>query len=148
MYKKILVPLEPAGYRDNLDHARRLAERLEAELIVLRVVTVMPSEDPFFKQIQVEVGSVGARARAGAEAQMASIEHELRAQHLNAHGAVVTSDKSEAEAIVAYAETEGCDLIVMSTYRQSTLSRWFLGSIGDKVRQRSSVPVLFVAANV
>jgi len=147
MYQKILVPLEPTGSRDNLDHARRLAERLEAELVVLRVVRVMASDDHFFKQIQVEIGSAGARAKAEAEAQLASIEAELRTQHLNARGAVVVSDKSEAEAIVAFAETEGCDLIVMPTYRQSALSRWFLGSIGAKVRQRSSVPVLFVTAS-
>jgi nucleotide-binding universal stress UspA family protein len=146
MYQKILVPLEPTGSRDNLDHACRLADRLGAELVLLRVVTVMASDDHFFKQIQVEVGSVGARAKAEAETQLASIQDELRARKLNAHGTVLVSDKSEADAIVAYAEKEHCDLIVMPTYRQSALSRWFLGSMADKVRQRSSVPVLFVVA--
>jgi nucleotide-binding universal stress UspA family protein len=111
------------------------------------VVTVMASEDPFFKQIQIEVGSAGARAKTEAQVQTASVERELRAQGIDARGAVFVTDESEADGIVVYAEAQGCDLIVMPTYRQSALSRMFLGSVGAKVRQRSSVPVLFVAVS-
>jgi nucleotide-binding universal stress UspA family protein len=146
VYRKILVPIEPRDQHSNLDHARRLAGQLGSELVLLRVVTVMASEDTFFKQVQTEVGSAASRAKAEAESQMIPLERELRTQGLRVRGAVLVSDKPEAEAIVAYAENEGCDLIVMSTYRQSALSRWFLGSVGEKLRQRSSVPVLFVRA--
>jgi nucleotide-binding universal stress UspA family protein len=146
VYRKILVPLEPGEELTHLDYARDLAQQSGAELILLRVVTVMASDETFFQQIQVEVGSAGARAKADAEAQTVRLERKLRAQGLQAHGDVIVSGKSEAEAIAAYAESEGCDLIVLPTYRQSALSRWFLGSLGDKVRQRSSVPVLFVRA--
>ena len=146
MYHKILVPLESKTRLVNLDHARRLAEGLDAELVLLRVVRVMASEDAFFQQIQVELGSSSARAKAEAEAQATALERELRAQGLQVQAAVLVSDESEADAIVAYAESESCDLIVMSSYQQSALSRWFLGSVADKVRHRSSVPVLFVQA--
>jgi nucleotide-binding universal stress UspA family protein len=138
--------LEPKGQPTNLDHAQGLAESLGAELILLRVVTVIASDEAFFQQIQVEIGSSSARVKAEAEAQVGALERELRAQSIQAQGSVVVSDKSEAEAIVAYAESESCDLIVMPTFRQSTLSRWFLGSVAEKVRHRSSVPVLFVRA--
>jgi nucleotide-binding universal stress UspA family protein len=144
VYQKILVPLESRDQPVNLDHARRLAEGLDAELILLRVVTVMPSEEPFFQQLQVEVGSAAERVRAEAEFQTTSLARRFRARGLKAQGTVLVSDKSEADAIVAHAESEGCDLIVMPTYPQSALSRWFLSSLGEKVRQRSSVPVLFV----
>lgn len=144
MYQKILVPLEARDHLVNLDYARGLAERSEAELILLRVVTIMPSEEPFFQQLQVEVGSASDRVRAEAEFQTTLLARRFRARGLKAQGIVLVSDKSEAEAIVAHAESEGCDLIVMPTYPQSTLSRWFLSSLGEKVRQRSSVPVLFV----
>jgi nucleotide-binding universal stress UspA family protein len=146
VYRKILVPLEPGERLIHLDYARDLAQQSGAELILLRVVTVMASEEAFFQQIQVEVGSAGAKAKADAEAQTAALERELCSQGLQARGDVIVSGKSEADAIAAYAESEGCDLIVLPTYHQSTLSRWFLGSLGDKVRQRSSVPVLFVRA--
>jgi len=144
VYHKILVPLESKAHLVNLDHARRLAEGLDAELVLLRVVTVMASEDVFFQQLQVELGSSSARAKAEAEAQATALERELCSQGLQARSAVLVSDESEADAIVAYAESESCDLIVMSSYRQSALSRWFLGSVADKVRHRASVPVLFV----
>jgi nucleotide-binding universal stress UspA family protein len=146
VYQKILVPLEARDDLVNLDYARGLAERSGAKLILLRVVTVMPSDEPFFQQLQVEVGSAAARAKEEAESQTTSLARRFRARGLKAQGAVLVSEKSEAEAIVAHAEGEGCDLIVMPTYPQSTLSRWFLGSLGEKVRQRSSVPVLFVRA--
>ncbi len=147
MYHKILVPLDTEHHLANLDHARLLAARVEAELILLRVITIAASEETFFKQIQVEVGSAAARAKAEAEAQIAALKQELGSLGLRAQGAVLVSDKSEAEAIAAFADSEGCDLIVIPTYSQSLLSRWFLGSVGEKVRRRSSVPVLFVRGN-
>jgi len=148
VYRKILVPLEPREELIHLDYARDLVQQSGAELILLRVVTVMASDEAFFQQIQVEVGSAGAKAKAEAEEQTTSLERRLRARGLQARGAVMVSGKSEADAIAEYAATEGCDLIVLPTYQQSALSRWFLGSLGDKVRQRSSVPVLFVRATV
>jgi nucleotide-binding universal stress UspA family protein len=48
------------------------------------------------------------------------------------------------QAIVELAEEEGIDLIVMATLSQSTVGRFLFGSVGDKVRRRSPVPVLFV----
>jgi nucleotide-binding universal stress UspA family protein len=146
VYRKILVPLEPREELIHLDYARDLAQRSGAELILLRVVTVMASDEAFFQQIQVEVGSAGAKTKAEAEEQTTLLERRLRARGLEARGAVIVSGKSEADAIAEYAATEACDLIVLPTYQQSALSRWFLGSLGDKVRQRSSVPVLFVRA--
>jgi len=43
--------------------------------------------------------------------------------------------------IVDYAETHHFDLIVMSTYTQSKLERFFLGSTTEKVISYSNVPV-------
>jgi nucleotide-binding universal stress UspA family protein len=146
LFSKVLVPLEAADQSVNLDFARTLAENLGSQLVLLRVVTVMASEEPFLQQIQVEIGSSAARKKAEAAEQTLVLERRLRARGLNVHGTVVVSGRSEADAIVDYATSEGCDLIVMPTYRQSVLNRWFLGSLGEKVRQRSGVPVLFVKA--
>lgn len=99
MYHKILVPLEPGDQPVNLDHAQHLAGQLAAELIPPRVVTVMPSEDPFFTQIEVEAGSAAARIKVETQAQLASFQRELRSRGPNARGVIHVSDKSEAEAI-------------------------------------------------
>ena len=49
-----------------------------------------------------------------------------------------------AQVIATYAETNQCDLIVMPTQARSAVGRWLFGSVSEKVRRRSPVPVLFV----
>jgi nucleotide-binding universal stress UspA family protein len=145
MYRKILVPVEAKGSSSAaLDHAADLARRLGAELVVLQVIPVVPAEDYFFKQIQVEVGSAAHKAKAIAEAHLAEVEANLRAQGIAASGHVAVSDSAEAEAIVAYAQETGCDLVVVPNQAHAGIGRWLFSSLGDKVRRRSAVPVLFV----
>ena len=145
MYRKILVPVEVNGSSSAvLDHAADLARHLGAELVVLQVITVVPSEDYFFKRIQVEVGSAAHRAQGAAEAYLAQVQTDLRAQGITASGHVVVSDKVEADAIVTYAQETGCDLIVVPNRASAGIGRWLFSSLGDKVRRRSAVPVLFV----
>jgi len=145
MYKKILMPLEkdaaPSGL---LEHVQTLAGKLGAEVTALRVITVIPSEEYFFKQVQVEEGSKAAKLKSKAEEYLGELQAELRRQGLTAASEVLISDKSEPEAIVEYAEEHGCDLIILPTVPQSAVSRWLFGSLGDKIRRRSRIPVLFV----
>jgi nucleotide-binding universal stress UspA family protein len=56
----------------------------------------------------------------------------------------VISEEPVAQAIVNYAEANQCDLIVMPTQARLAISRWLFGSVSEKVRRRSPVPVLFV----
>jgi len=68
MYQRILIPLEREGATEaHLQHASALATQIGAEVIPLRVITVVPSEDYFMQRIQVEEGSEGARGKADAE---------------------------------------------------------------------------------
>jgi len=148
MYRKILVPVEGTDSSSAiLNHAADLAKHVGAELIALQIIPVVPSEDYFFKQIQVEVGSAAQKAKAAAEAHLAQIEADLRAQGITASGHVAVSDKVEAEAIVTHAQENGCDLIVVPNRTHAGIGRWLFSSLGDKVRRRSAVskvPVLFV----
>lgn len=145
MYRKILVPLVA---NDNspavLNHASNLTKRLQAELVLLYVITVVPSDDYFFKQIQVEVGSAAHKAKAVAEAHLAKVEADLRAQGVTATGELTITDKSEAEAIINYAQETNCDLVVVPNQTHTGIGRWLFSSLGEKVRRRSTVPVLFV----
>lgn len=145
VYKKILMPVDESGAPAGvLAHLQALAGQLGAEVVPLRVITVIPSEEYFFRRLQVEEGSRAARLKAEAQEYLARLAGELRDQGLAATPAVVISDKTEPEAIVQYAEEQGCDLIVMPTLPQSAVGRWLFGSVGEKVRRRSRIPVLFV----
>ncbi|WP_226013408.1 universal stress protein [Halomicrobium salinisoli] len=51
------------------------------------------------------------------------------------------------EAILAYADDEGIDLIVMGTHGRTGVERYLLGSITEKVVRLSDVPVLTVRSS-
>ena len=48
------------------------------------------------------------------------------------------------EEITAAAEREGCDLIAMSTHGHRFIKDLLYGSVAEKVRHRSTIPVLLV----
>jgi nucleotide-binding universal stress UspA family protein len=145
MYKQILVPLEEGRHSQrSLDHAREMAAQLGAALVLLRVITVFPAGHEFDRRLQIEEGSSGARAKAAAETELGQLEQDLRAQGVEASTAIVISEEPVAQAIVTYAEANQCDLIVMPTQARSAIGRWLFGSVSEKVRRRSPVPVLFV----
>jgi nucleotide-binding universal stress UspA family protein len=145
MYRQILVPL----IRDDqpepvLDHAAKLAQCSGAELLRLRVITVVPSDDYFFKQIQVEEGSRAHQARTSSEALLARITAELSTRGISARGEVVITDKTEVEAIIHSALEHGCDLIVLPNQTRAGKGRWWFNSLSEKVSRRSSLPVILV----
>ncbi len=147
MYKRILVPLEEAETTEkHLPHAAALAAHVGAELLLLRVITVVPSEDYFMQRIQIEEGSRGAQKRAAAEEQMARLSKQLAGYGVPVQTEIMISDKAEDEAILEYAARVGSDLIVLPNQRRSLVSRWLKGNVAAKVQRRSPIPVLFVSA--
>jgi nucleotide-binding universal stress UspA family protein len=145
MYKQILVPLEEGRESwHSLKHARELAARLGAALVLLRVITVLPAGHEFDRRLQIEAGSSGAKAKSAAETELSHLEQDLRAQGVEVSTAIVISEEPVARAIVSYAEANQCGLIVMPIQARSAIGRWLFGSVGEKVRRRSPVPVLFV----
>jgi nucleotide-binding universal stress UspA family protein len=145
MYRQILVPLEREGATEaHLQHASALASQIGAEVIPLRVITVVPSEDYFMQRIQVEEGSKGARRKTEAREYMARLGERLRDQGVMVKPVVIISDKAEDEAIVDYATEFNCDLIVLPNQRRSLFSRWLMGNVAAKVQRRSPIPILFV----
>lgn len=145
MYQRILVPLEREGTSEApVQHASALAANVGAEVVLLRVITVIPSDDYFFQRIQLEEGSRGAQRQVEAEAHVHRLEGELRERGVTVDPQVIVSDKAEDEAIVEYATQANCDLIVLPDQQSSLISRWLKGNVAAKVQRHSRVPVLIV----
>ncbi len=71
------------------------------------------------------------------------------AKRLNYKGAVVETKVLRghvAHELANYADTNGVDLIIISTHGRSGVSRWVWGSVADKLLRSSCVPVLMVRA--
>jgi nucleotide-binding universal stress UspA family protein len=129
-----------------IDHARSLAQYAGGAVILAWLVPVVASGEQFFSQIQVETGSSGARRKAQGEEFLAGAVEAFRNLGVEVVPKLVVTPLPVEEAIVELAAEEGADLIILTTLPQSAVGRFLFGSVGEKVRRRASIPVLFVNA--
>ena len=147
MYKKILVALDGSELAEcSLEHARAIAQGCNvADVIVFRAIEPLSTQ------------TISALAEAGDDSLRKAVEQNeqdaqdyvLKVQNnLKTRGIApraVTVKGPAADEILSYAEKNDVDLIVMSTHGRSGLSRFFFGSVAEKVSRHSRVPVLLLA---
>ena len=118
-------------------HAIDLAARLDAQLVVLTVLSTADRDRP-----ARESGSSAASRR---EARTLAVQQVV--ERARAEGARATSlvwDGEPGEAIVEAADAEHADLIVVGSHERSTVGRFFLGSVSDYVVRHAKAPVMVV----
>ena len=146
MFKKILVPLDGSPNDDIvLDHVKQLAKEFGSEVTLILLFRLTPSDDPLEKQMQLEEGSSGWRARGKAEKYLPELEKALADAGIQANTDFLVVEQPEPVAIVKYAEDNNFDLIVFANRERSPIGRFFFGNVEEKVRRRTSLPVLFVS---
>jgi nucleotide-binding universal stress UspA family protein len=146
MYRKILVPLEGTENDEIvLEHVRLLAKHSAAALALIQLHRVVKEHDPGLQKIQMEIGSVGYLKKEKAAAYMAELEQSLRKDGIEVSKEFLVSTEPEADTIVKYAEKKGCDLVALTNQHGTGLGRWFFLNIEEKVKRRSSLPLLLVA---
>ena len=67
---------------------------------------------------------------------------------MTAEPRVVVTPLPPDQAILDLSSEEDADLIIMATLPQSAVGRFLFGSVEEKVRRRSPVPILFVNASL
>ena len=142
MFKKILVPLDGSSLAESvLRHVVPLAQCADAEVVLLRVVTIPVTA---YMAATESVLAVNAREDAEAEAfdYLNGIAAKLRAQQVRAKAELGTG--VIAETIQDYAKNARVDLIAMSTHGRSGFARMMIGSVADEVVRHSTVPILLV----
>ena len=145
MYRRILVPMESEQQQEPaLAHARMIARHTGATVVLAWLVPVVASGERFFAQIQVEPGSSGARRKEKGDTFLGQAVKALQKAGVKAESEIVVTPLPPEQAIVEAAVEKAIDLIVMATLPQSAVGRFLFGSVGEKVRRRSPVPVLFV----
>ena len=106
------------------DEAIDLAARLGGRLVVLSVVSGVPS------------------VRSSRELAVEAIVQRARAGGASATG--LTWDGDAGESIVEASESEAADLIVVGTHERGAVGRLFLGSVSDHVVRHARCPVMVV----
>lgn len=134
--RKILAPVDFSDPSSRaLDYAAAIARQLGAEVILVHV-----AEPPPFSPDLTQSHGYEDRVTAYAEKNLA----ELVKQHVDqgVKTRYVTRFGKAYEEIVAAAEAESADLIVMATQGHSGLTHLLIGSTTERVVRSSPIPVL------
>jgi nucleotide-binding universal stress UspA family protein len=142
MYERILVALDGSELSEEvLPHVQALAAQFGSTVILLRVnpplssasVAASPPTDPTL---------VHRLEQHPAEGQLTRIADELSAKGIAVAVEQLTGEP--AREITAYADTNGVDLIAMTTHGRSGLQRVVMGSAAAAVVHAAPCAVLLV----
>ncbi len=145
MYQKILVPLDGSKLAECVvEHVKSIATGCQVPTVVLlRVVEplILPANLPDKMAVDA-YRDANVEAEDQAKNYLSEMEERLKAEGIAVETDI--ADGPPADEILKYAEKNGIDLIVMSTHGRSGVSRWFFGSVTDRVVRQSLTPVLTV----
>lgn len=140
--RRVLVPIDTSEVAERAIPWAKAVAGETAEVILLEVVPVATA-----------VRSIGGQVIGSAETIQAGYqdmaETQLRAavdKWFSSGGAVrtVVAKGDPGEQILAAAEAEDADLIVMSSHGRGSIGRFVSGSVADRVVRHASVPVMVV----
>jgi nucleotide-binding universal stress UspA family protein len=144
MYQRILIPTDGSKLSAKaVQAAGQLAELTGAQLLFLNVVPRYPVSY-FEGGISVTAGEVGQIEKQWADKAQAMVDQlkvKAEARGLKAKALTVKSDLV-AEAVIASAKKNKCDLIVMASHGRKGIKRLLLGSETTHVLTHSPLPVL------
>jgi nucleotide-binding universal stress UspA family protein len=141
-YRSILVPLDGSAVAEQaLAVGASLARRTGATLHLVSV------QEPIPAAVTAEVGQYGMELERESRAELNrylsdTIETTRRAAPITLHGELL--EGHPADAIAQYVTDHGIDLVVMTTHARKGLARWWLGSVGDRLLRRVSIPILLL----
>lgn len=142
MYKRILVPLDGSEMAEqSLPHAIFIAECIDAELILLRVIEPFPSAGMVPLS---SIKSVTSQAYTWAQEYFDEITPKVREKGLPVKTEIL--EGRPGVTITQYAAKNQIDLIVICSRGRTGLTRWLMGSVADRVLRGTTVPVLMVPA--
>lgn len=119
------------------DQALDLCRSLSARLLVVNVIDPRPG---LARQLASARPSRLDQLRAERERQLLAIVERAKSYGLEATFLVWTGEAGQS--IVAAAEAEGADMVVVGTRALDRAGRFLLGSVSDYVVNRSPCPVL------
>jgi nucleotide-binding universal stress UspA family protein len=142
MYHAVLVPLDGSARGEQaLSLACSVARRNGAQLHLVHVH--VPVKPPGVEAMPALNGTVDAANRVREGVYLASIVRRLQTN--DQVTAIATAlDGSIADELQRYSVASGIDLIVMGTHGRGGLSRFWLGSVTDRLVRWGHVPMLLV----
>lgn len=146
MYKKMLVALDTSHFAEvALEQAQATANKWEIPEVDLLTV-VEPVQEAAAPEFGLEqLREAKKRDVAVALEYLSGIAQRLSLTVSEVKTFAVVGQA--ADEILKFIDANGVDLVVMSTHGYSGVSRWFLGSVAEKVVRRSNATVLLVPSH-
>ena len=142
MYKHILLPTDGSEFSERAAlYGVKLAQSLKARITAITVTA--PWQAIAIGEVAVAVPEADYETRSETNAWnfLNKITDAAKAAGVP-HSAVHVRDPSPYEAILAAANSHGCDLIVMGSHGRRGLAGLLLGSETIRVLTHSKLPVL------
>jgi nucleotide-binding universal stress UspA family protein len=147
MYKRILIATDGSELAGRaVAHGLALAKEVKAPVTL---VTVTPPWSALELAHEARLGSTNPinqfedMAAASAKAILDAAGQKAKTAGV-ACDLVHVADQHPAEGIIATAQKQGCDLIVMASHGRRAVGRLLLGSQASEVLAHSKVPTLIV----
>lgn len=151
MFDKILLPLDGSQLSEqSLPMVQDLALRYGATIHLLRVVQSDSEVDDIHESVNYQLAEMERentrRVNEARQERASNYLEGIRSRLVEAGAKVdesVNIERGEPSSkIVEYAESNGIDLIAMSTHGYGGLKRLLVGSVADKVARSCDVPLL------
>lgn len=143
-FKKILCPTDFSKPSiEALKVADDLAQRFDAELYLVHVITPLPSvPGPPISPTGVDVAAYLEKLEESARKSLHEIADQKISSKIQTHQ--ITANGDPADQIVRITKEEGIELVVIATRGQSGLEHFLFGSVAEKVVRLSPAPVLSI----
>lgn len=143
MSTRILVPLDGSRLAERaLPCATRLGQDLQADLVLLRAVSMPPRVRRGADGADPKPSALVNESATRAHDYLQGIAHSLRTANPNVRHVVRYG--CPQKAIVDYSAQTDIDQIVMATNNYGSLNCWRNGSVAERVVQGTGAPVLLV----
>lgn len=142
--KRILVPVDfSKGSLRAVNRAIELAKAVDGEVLVLYVqepLTLTTTGDRYLgpRKLRTAIG----RMRLNEQRRLTRLQRSLKPKRVPVTTILAQGDA--AETICDTAKQERVDLIVMPTHGRTGLSRFFIGSVAEKVVRTAPCPVMTI----
>jgi nucleotide-binding universal stress UspA family protein len=145
MYKRVLVATDGSALSEKaVSTAIDLALLTNAELVSVTVAHIQPygyfEGSMVLSQREAEVTQ--EQTDVAAQRLVDAVRNAAVAKGVRSAQAIVMKSNQVAEAIIATAKNQQCDLIVMASHGRRSLARLLMGSETLHVLTHSHIPVL------
>ncbi|MFD2518623.1 universal stress protein [Salinimicrobium flavum] len=147
--KKVLIAIDYHPVSEQVAHAGyELANKLDAEICLIHVLADVAYYGTQFPTFMGYDGYTNLGPDLDMALEMRNVAKEFlqkAAEHLN--DPKVTTHLAEgetADVLLEYAGEWGADMIVMGTHSHSKLEKLLMGTVAQKVLEKTTIPVYMV----